>query len=142
VPAFRRSYSIARAPFFELRKVEGISKLTIPVPLQFEIPGRNSPLAVQELQIGGTWGWPDYDEQIIARAGARVQSQAHLWFPTPSGMPTRTLPELFKSEARRGGQRAKKRAAVSGGFKVDNREASNRVDRSHSVSKEDSVSHI
>jgi hypothetical protein len=36
----------------------------------------------------------------------------------------------------------KKRAAVSGGFKVDNREASNRVDRSHSVSKEDSVSHI
>ncbi|MGO8911563.1 MAG: hypothetical protein ACLQDM_19900, partial [Bradyrhizobium sp.] len=32
---------------------------------------------------------------------------------------------------------AKKRAAVSGGFEVDNREASNRVDRSHSVSKED-----
>jgi hypothetical protein len=31
---------------------------------------------------------------------------------------------------------AKKRAAVSGGFKVDNREASNRVDRSHSVSKQ------
>jgi hypothetical protein len=30
----------------------------------------------------------------------------------------------------------KKRAAVSGGFKVDNREASNRVDRSHSVSKQ------
>ena len=30
---------------------------------------------------------------------------------------------------------AKKRAAVSGGFEVDNREASNRVDRSHSVSK-------
>jgi hypothetical protein len=29
----------------------------------------------------------------------------------------------------------KKRAAVSGGFEVDNREASNRVDRSHSVSK-------
>jgi hypothetical protein len=96
----------------------------------------------RNFKIGGTLGWPDYDEQIIARAGARVQPQAHLWFPTPSGMPTRTLPELFKSEARRGGQRAKKRAAVSGGFKVDNREASNRVDRSHSVSKEDSVSHI
>jgi len=30
-----------------------------------------------------------------------------------------------------------KRAAVAGGFEVDNREASNRVDRSHSVSKED-----
>jgi hypothetical protein len=29
-----------------------------------------------------------------------------------------------------------KRAAVSGGFEVDNREASNRVDRSHSVSKQ------
>jgi hypothetical protein len=29
----------------------------------------------------------------------------------------------------------KKRAAVAGGFEVDNREASNRVDRSHSVSK-------
>jgi hypothetical protein len=30
---------------------------------------------------------------------------------------------------------AQKKAAVSGGYKVDNREASNRVDRSHSVSK-------
>jgi hypothetical protein len=30
----------------------------------------------------------------------------------------------------------KKRAAVSGGFEVDNREASNRVDRSHSVSEQ------
>jgi hypothetical protein len=29
-----------------------------------------------------------------------------------------------------------KRAAVAGGFEVDNREASNRVDRSHSVSRE------
>jgi hypothetical protein len=29
-----------------------------------------------------------------------------------------------------------KEAAVSGGFEVDNREASNRVDRSHSVSKQ------
>jgi hypothetical protein len=38
-------------------------------------------------------------------------------------------------------KKGKKRAAVSGGFKVDNREASNRVDRSHSVSKEDSDSH-
>jgi hypothetical protein len=32
-------------------------------------------------------------------------------------------------------ENAKKRAAVAGGFEVDNREASNRVDRSHSVSK-------
>jgi hypothetical protein len=38
-------------------------------------------------------------------------------------------------------QTPKKRAAVSGGFEVDNREASNRVDRSHSVSKEDDPSH-
>src|SRR5258708_7209109 len=36
---------------------------------------------------------------------------------------------------------AKKRAAVSGGFEVDNREASNRVDRSHSVSKRGRSSH-
>src|SRR5487761_2519097 len=36
---------------------------------------------------------------------------------------------------------AQKRAAVSGGFEVDNREASNRVDRSHSVSNEDDASH-
>src|SRR6266478_5816420 len=35
----------------------------------------------------------------------------------------------------------KKRAAVSGGFEVDNREASNRVDRSHSVSKRGRSSH-
>src|ERR1700733_4708200 len=41
----------------------------------------------------------------------------------------------------RGDADAKKRAAVSGGFEVDNREASNRVDRSHSVSKEDIHSH-
>jgi hypothetical protein len=34
-----------------------------------------------------------------------------------------------------GAEAAKKRAAVAGGFEVDNREASNRVDRSHSVSK-------
>src|SRR4051812_40580102 len=34
-----------------------------------------------------------------------------------------------------------KRAAVSGGFEVDNREASNRVDRSHSVSKRGQSSH-
>src|ERR1700682_1061821 len=35
----------------------------------------------------------------------------------------------------------KKGAAVAGGFEVDNREASNRVDRSHSVSKMDDSSH-
>jgi hypothetical protein len=33
------------------------------------------------------------------------------------------------------GGAAKKGAAVSGGSKVDNREASNRVDRSHSMSR-------
>jgi hypothetical protein len=44
----------------------------------------------------------------------------NLWFPTKSAAPAET----------------KKRAAVSGGFEVDNREASNRVDRSHSVSKQ------
>jgi hypothetical protein len=37
--------------------------------------------------------------------------------------------------------RRQKRAAVSGGFEVDNREASNRVDRSHSVSKRGQPSH-
>jgi hypothetical protein len=37
--------------------------------------------------------------------------------------------------------RPKKRAAVAGGFEVDNREASNRVDRSHSVSKPGQCSH-
>ena len=36
-------------------------------------------------------------------------------------------------------ENAQKRAAVAGGFEVDNREASNRVDRSHSVSKEDVI---
>src|SRR5579863_7835770 len=46
----------------------------------------------------------------------------------------------FQPGARRR-KRHKKRAAVAGGFEVDNREASNRVDRSHSVSKEDADSH-
>ena len=48
----------------------------------------------------------------------------------------RRHPDLWHSN---GG--AKKRAAVSGGFEVDNREASNRVDRSHSVSKRGRSSH-
>jgi hypothetical protein len=41
----------------------------------------------------------------------------------------------FQLVGGRSGTAPKKRAAVSGGFEVDNREASNRVDRSHSVSK-------
>jgi hypothetical protein len=64
---------------------------------------------------------PVYDEQIITPPPARVQ-----------------LAE-FKEDFMvyyRVRRCPKKRAAVSGGFKVDNREASNRVDRSHSVSKQ------
>jgi hypothetical protein len=42
-----------------------------------------------------------------------------------------------------GGMRnAKKEPPFPAAFEVDNREASNRVDRSHSVSKEDDESHI
>jgi len=48
----------------------------------------------------------------------------------------RTLRELEK-----GGKSAKKEPPFPAAFEVDNREASNRVDRSHSVSKEDSDSH-
>jgi hypothetical protein len=50
-----------------------------------------------------------------------------------------TKPKMAKQRAPfRALQRLnKKRAAVAGGFEVDNREASNRVDRSHSVSKRD-----
>jgi hypothetical protein len=47
----------------------------------------------------------------------------------------------FQAGAVTGRSRPKKRAAVSGGFEVDNREASNRVDRSHSVSKRGRSSH-
>jgi hypothetical protein len=36
---------------------------------------------------------------------------------------------------------AKKEPPFPAAFEVDNREASNRVDRSHSVSKEDAASH-
>jgi hypothetical protein len=42
----------------------------------------------------------------------------------------------FRQVWRQSRKTPKKRAAVAGGFEVDNREASNRVDRSHSVSKE------
>jgi hypothetical protein len=38
-------------------------------------------------------------------------------------------------------KRAKKEPPFPAAFEVDNREASNRVDRSHSVSKEDDESH-
>src|SRR5262249_16865773 len=51
--------------FHELRKAMGTSKLIYPsAAFLFEVPGSNSPLAVQELQIGGTskcqilvWSW-------------------------------------------------------------------------------------
>jgi hypothetical protein len=62
-----------------------------------------------------------YDEQIIARPQPRVQPQRLIMVSSWCDDGTEKRP--------------KKRAAVSGGFEVDNREASNRVDRSHSVSK-------
>jgi hypothetical protein len=40
------------------------------------------------------------------------------------------------------GKKGKKEPPFPAAFEVDNREASNRVDRSHSVSKEDDTSHI
>jgi hypothetical protein len=58
---------------------------------------------------------PAYDEQIIASARPRVQPQPDLWFPAHAA--------------------AKKEPPFPAAFEVDNREASNRVDRSHSVSK-------
>jgi hypothetical protein len=64
-----------------------------------------------------------YDEQIIARLRPGVQRR--LWQRLNMVSSQVTKPE-----------KPKKRAAVSGGFEVDNREASNRVDRSHSVSKQ------
>src|SRR3954447_14007312 len=75
-----------------------------------------------------------YDKQIIARGRTRVQQQGKLWFPTGGLDPTN--PERRRFGAAFGRARARqKRAAVTGGYEVDNREASNRVDRSHSVSK-------
>src|SRR6478609_5429350 len=67
------------------------------------------------------WKAPAYDEQIIARAAARVQQQPDLWFPAHA--------------------RTKKEPPFPAAFEVDNREASNRVDRSHSVSKRGRLSH-
>jgi hypothetical protein len=62
------------------------------------------------------------------RAGGRESSRktfyGFLWFPAGAVMEPKD---------------AQKRAAVSGGFKVDNREASNRVDRSHSMSKQGQI---
>src|ERR1700733_3117334 len=68
-----------------------------------------------------------YDEQIIARSRARVQPQRGLWFPARAAEPPKT-PQKKSRRFRRL-------------LKLDNREASNRVDRSHSVSKEDNPSH-
>src|SRR5471032_866419 len=71
-----------------------------------------------------------YDEQIIARSWTRVQPQDSLWFL------------MVSSRGRRAGADAqKKEPPFPAAFEVDNREASNRVDRSHSVSKEDDPSH-
>jgi hypothetical protein len=63
------------------------------------------------------WKAPAYDEQIIARPPPRVQPQDFLWFPADREYDT------------------KKEPPFPAAFEVDNREASNRVDRSHSVSK-------
>jgi len=56
-----------------------------------------------------------------------------------------TLMPLFGSGSRsrrdHSGDDAKKEPPFPAAFEVDNREASNRVDRSHSVSKEDGPSH-
>jgi hypothetical protein len=60
---------------------------------------------------------PAYDEQIIARLTTRVQQQGLLWFPSdgvkrsPGPCEVR-IRNSFAAIARR----AKKRAAVSGGF--------------------------
>jgi hypothetical protein len=53
--------------------------------------------------------WPPaYDEQIIARAGRRVQRQRLLWFPSGGRAQTGAF--------RKRDLHAQKRAAVSGGF--------------------------
>jgi hypothetical protein len=69
---------------------------------------------------------PAYDEQIIARPRAEVQPQPLLWFPDDA-----------MAEGRCGkSTRQKKEPPFPAAFEVDNREASNRVDRSHSVSNQ------
>src|SRR3954452_18079661 len=94
-----------------------------------------------------------YDEQIIARVGRRVQSERVIWFPAPRPSGAAALlrgrtrnpephPPLDSGFARRraprydGRERKKKEPRFPAAFEVDNREASNRVDRSHSVSKQ------
>jgi hypothetical protein len=68
-----------------------------------------------------------YDEQIIAPPAAESPA-------------ARQLITNYGFQGEDDAASTQKRAAVSGGFEVDNREASNRVDRSHSVSKKDAVS--
>jgi hypothetical protein len=53
----------------------------------------------------------------------------------------KTLYGFQPGDAWRAGDDAKKEPPFPAAFEVDNREASNRVDRSHSVSKEDDPSH-
>jgi hypothetical protein len=89
-----------------------------------------------------------YDEQIIARRRRGVQPQDGIWFPASRHSGAR----LFGAnpESRDGtwrwipgpredacpGMTVKKEPPFPAAFEVDNREASNRVDRSHSVSKQ------
>jgi hypothetical protein len=55
VPTFQSSCPVSAPTFHELRKVMGTSKSIVSSAVfLFEVPGSNSPLAVQELQIGGT----------------------------------------------------------------------------------------
>ncbi|MGA7940889.1 MAG: hypothetical protein WCA43_13405, partial [Bradyrhizobium sp.] len=72
--------------------------------------------------------------------GRRVQPQPNLWFPAPFAKLVRTPWEL-QTCAEGKAKKAKKEPPFPAAFEVDNREASNRVDRSHSVSKEDDASH-
>src|SRR5690348_6158746 len=85
---------------------------------------------------------PAYDEQIIAQVGAKIQRQGWLWFPR------RVVASMLQADAVRIWHnfaaepcRAKKSRRDRRLCEVDNREASNRVDRSHSVSKRGHASH-
>jgi hypothetical protein len=75
------------------------------------------------------------------RAGGEESSRKRIYGfqQPPQSLRERCRNFKFAPKMRR--KNAKKEPPFPAAFEVDNREASNRVDRSHSVSKEDGASH-
>ena len=80
MPTFRSSCYTSARTFHELRKVMGYSQsYASSAAFLFDVPGGNSPLVVQERQIGGTRPDPDPARRGALKKGS-VTCNCDAWF--------------------------------------------------------------